>query len=404
MHLSYLRPRKQAAKAADSQEAISTPLKKIKLEETEVIKEQEVLASNSMDEMGQNTSKTEVSEMNTASIKKIKSEEATEVVEPEENKPVPQTIPVSKEDTDFSTDKDCSNFIPNEKENTDINISDGLPFPWSSSVETATIILESENITDKVRETGKDRKERQRRYENQLLQPRSAVSTLKSMFTGIRIEVECDSDGIFTARTVFRDQSYSASGDSEEQASEDCAEIILRDLVEKACREAKPKLTGVVKNDVDVYVEAMDEQELSLRFLASFAVHKLWLKLESEGVDFNDTIRNNDVPEEGKPPVVKKKTMAKPQLKPLLPSSTLPKNADKMHPVSLLTYMCPDLFWTYLGAEGPHHGLVHTESVTVNGVPYIGTGRSKREARTQAASFACEALKELWMTKKNQMD
>lgn len=74
------------------------------------------------------------------------------------------------------------------------------------------------------------------------------------------------------------------------------------------------------------------------------------------------------------------------QPKPSKVKNELPGNCQTMHPVMLLSVMRPCTTYYDCGSEGVTPNITHTVGCTVDGENYIGSGRSKKDARKQVAT------------------
>jgi len=247
--------------------------------------------------------------------------------------------------------------------------------------------------------SAKQRRARANRRLRKLLCPKTAVMALHELRNK---DVELDfkvSDspinGQFKAETVFEGKLYTGFGAGKQAARNHVAEKILRDMVIERMKKnpkkepKEPKKEGEEADksqdnpDVEM-TDANEEEEVPMTHLASYALHKLfaeWAKDGYEVPDFRTPV--GEVVGQIKPPNVNSapKTRAE-----------LPPNAAKTHPAMLLQVMRPGTQYQDLGSQGSTPNIVHAIGITVDGQQYIGSGKSKKIARKEAARTACEKL------------
>lgn len=139
--------------------------------------------------------------------------------------------------------------------------------------------------------------------------------------------------------------------------------------------------------DVEMSEIANDEEEVPMTHLASYALHKLFAEWAKEGYEVPDfrapvpaadhtAAAGNNKPSAGSPKI----------------RTELPAAPEKLHPAMLLQIMRPGTQYIELGSQGTTPNIFHAIGVTVDGQQYIGSGKSKKIARKEAAKNACESI------------
>lgn len=143
-----------------------------------------------------------------------------------------------------------------------------------------------------------------------------------------------------------------------------------------------PKKVASDAEDNDVEMTETPEEEVPMTHLASYALHKLFAEWAKEGYEVPDF----------RTPIPVDIAAVKPGASPTIPKARteLPPNSDKIHPAMLLQMMRPGTQYQELGSQGTTPNIVHAIGVTVDGLQYIGSGKSKKVARKEAARQACE--------------
>ncbi|KAH8361643.1 hypothetical protein KR084_012013 [Drosophila pseudotakahashii] len=193
----------------------------------------------------------------------------------------------------------------------------------------------------------------------QSLVPKDAISVineLEDLFVN-RKTIKRNREGQFSAVMTINSKIYEGLGPSKRSAQKVACEKALRDFfIEK--------------------MKAEGNTDSIMPQLASFAIHKLFEKWESEGIDCAAL----KAPESAVP--AKKRKVR----------STLPIGFESMHPTLLLSYMCPTSFFKDLGSSGEHPNMLFTMGAKVDKQVFEATGNSKKKARQNAAVLACNTL------------
>ncbi|XP_063703410.1 double-stranded RNA-specific editase 1 [Culicoides brevitarsis] len=256
--------------------------------------------------------------------------------------------------------------------------------------------------------SAKLRRARANRRLRKLLCPKTAVMALHELRSK---DVELDfkvSDnpinGQFKAETVYEGKTYVGFGAGKQAARNNVAEKILRDMVIERMKKnpKKSETDGAVKKengndsadgaDIEMADVTNEDEEVPMTHLASYALHKLFAEWAKEGYEVPDfrapppltvgdhtasaAASGNAKPHAGSPKI----------------RTELPPAPEKLHPAMLLQIMRPGTQYTELGSQGITPNIFHAIGVTVDGQQYIGSGKSKKIARKEAARSACEAI------------
>lgn len=166
-------------------------------------------------------------------------------------------------------------------------------------------------------------------------------------------------------------------------------------VIDRMKKNPKKVETDVVKKDgiesadgadVEMAEPTNDEEEVPMTHLASYALHKLFAEWAKEGYevpDFRTPVPGGD----HAPATAAKPAAGSPKIR-----TELPAAPEKLHPAMLLQIMRPGTQYLELGSQGTTPNIVHAIGVTVDGQQYIGSGKSKKIARKEAARIACETL------------
>jgi hypothetical protein len=243
--------------------------------------------------------------------------------------------------------------------------------------------------------SAKQRRARANRRLRKLLCPKTAVMALHELRNkDVELEFKVSDtpvNGQFKADTVFEGKLYTGFGPGKQAARNNVAEKILRDMVIERMKkfpkkEKTEKKEGNESGDTDIEMPdatTEEEEEVPMTHLASYALHKLFAEWAKEGYEVPDFRTPIQIPEGvPKPPI---NTPPKARI-------DLPANAEKTHPAMLLQVMRPGIQYQELGSEGTTPNVVHAIGVTVDEQQFIGSGKSKKIARKEAARHACEAL------------
>lgn len=242
--------------------------------------------------------------------------------------------------------------------------------------------------------SNKERRIRQNRRLRKMLTPKNAItalhelqgpSTLDFMIAGVNND--------FRAEVNVNSVKYVGQGRSKVLAKNNAAEKALRDFViakmaAKARRVKEEKSIEAGEAEMKEGTEQEEVDDVPMLNLVSFALHKLFTEWEAEGFTVPDFRNGQEAVQQmvvdgangAEQPVVK--TLPAPR-------EELPPNAAATHPTMLLSIMSPGTQFVDVGSEGKPPNVVHTVSVSLNGKNYVGTGRTKKIARKNAAMEAC---------------
>lgn len=126
----------------------------------------------------------------------------------------------------------------------------------------------------------------------------------------------------------------------------------------------------------------LPEDDMPWGCLASFALHKLFLEWQSQGVE---------IPLAAAQPVVRKMRAPMPH-KSATPNSMIgvrkiPEDAHKKHPVLMLNHLQPGLQYSER-VDGAMPNAVFVFSVNIEGQEFTGSGTTKKEAKKECAKAA----------------
>lgn len=159
---------------------------------------------------------------------------------------------------------------------------------------------------------------------------------------------------------------------------------MLRDLVIDKMKKCPKKVAP--DGDVEM-TDSVEEDEVPMTHLASYALHKLFAEWNEQGFEVPDFKMLFSA---GGPEANGKEVSNIPA-----PRAELPANAGSLHPAMLLAQMRPGIQYQELGSQGTAPNVIHCMGVTVDGKQYIGNGKSKKIARREAARFACQEIFEV---------
>ncbi|XP_058063892.1 double-stranded RNA-specific editase B2-like isoform X2 [Anopheles bellator] len=241
----------------------------------------------------------------------------------------------------------------------------------------------------------KERKARQLRRLRKWLMPKNAVVALHELQGPGMSEFIINTNGQeTTAEIIINNVRYEATAANKTLAKAKASEKALRDLAISQMNKVKQQQGGNVQgNDSNMDVETTDSLEsdgMPMMHLASFALYKLFTEWQNEGFEI-PVLRS-------KPKVAA--TTADTWHNPLAPKhpktrADLPTDAATRHPTALLAYMRPQVPYEDLGTENDMQDRIFVAGITVDGLHFVGKGRSKKLARKAAAIDACKKLFEI---------
>ncbi|XP_055390271.1 uncharacterized protein LOC129619173 isoform X2 [Condylostylus longicornis] len=243
----------------------------------------------------------------------------------------------------------------------------------------------------------KEKKIRQNRLIRRVLIPKNALMALHEV-KNIKIDdfhITSNPGGGFQAIVTVNNVQYQGVGCSKNAAKSNVCEKALRDLViakmsVKSSRSSS--MENLSNNDVemkDVNEVEEEEDDVPILNLASFALFKLFSEWEAEGYDIPEFRPTHPNGNQCDPAAIEKQE--KPKKQPPI-RNELPVGWETMHPATLLCVMRPGLTYIDLGAEGLPPNQTQKTGVTVDDQHFIGTGKSKKIARKNAAANACNTL------------
>jgi hypothetical protein len=197
---------------------------------------------------------------------------------------------------------------------------------------------------------------------------------------------------------TFEGKTFEGIGPSKSIAKNICSEQILQHIAFKSCVK--------VKQETDQEnPRGSNEEETPWTALASVALFKLFNDWQAQGVVIPPELMKVNVPakahqtggdvdmggtEACEGVSVKREPKEKKDKKPKGPK-VLPEDPTSRHPVQLLNEMEGQLDYE-TNVSGAPPNTFYTISVTVNSVPYTGSGKNKKEAKKIAAQSALAAV------------
>lgn len=260
----------------------------------------------------------------------------------------------------------------------------------------------------------KEKRQRENRRLQKMLIPKHALMAIHEL-KGIDLSeftVFQNPDVSFTAEVFVNKAKYQGSGPSKISAKNAACEKALRDLmIQKLVKRSVTSVTpsveamdtdGAAGGDAVPPGDEETQEEVPMLTLISYALHKLFAEWEADGFQVPDYKQGQasgpilpKTEEEMLAAFAPPKVEAKPAVtatKMPLPKAELPKNAENIHPVMLLSIMRPGVQFEEISSVGMSPHIVHTVSITIDHVIYMGQGRTKKIAKKIAAKEAIEAL------------
>ncbi|XP_055684686.1 double-stranded RNA-specific editase Adar-like isoform X2 [Lutzomyia longipalpis] len=243
--------------------------------------------------------------------------------------------------------------------------------------------------------TNKERRVRQNRRLRKMLTPKNAITALHELQGATALEFQVEgANSEFRAEVCINNTKYIGQGRSKVQAKNNAAEKALRDFViakmaAKARRVKEEK--SIEAGEAEMMKDGEEREEgddVPMLNLVSFALHKLFTEWEANGFPVPD-FRSGQ--EGGAQPMVVDNG-AEPVRTLPTPREELPANAASTHPTMLLSIMSPGVQFLDVGSEGRPPNVQHTVSVCLQGKNFVGTGRTKKVARKNAAMEACMSV------------
>lgn len=308
---------------------------------------------------------------------------------------------VKEEDGKDVEMKDVTN-TEEMKENTDMEEGGEKKKPWLQRTKEGG-----------VKKIPKEVQKRRRNYRlKKMLTPKAPIMVLHELLgqTSVHYDVseplprQTPMPALYTAKTIYDEQTFSGMGPSKSIAKNICAEQVLQYITTKSCKsKIEDDDEGNQENG-----DGGDKPKRSLETdtpwvsLASLALFKLFNDWQSQGyvvpagmmrgsqIHIGGTDHGTDgttATGEGVEAKPKKKQPAEPK-----EPKTLPENAQDKHPVQLLNEMVGPLEYEQTGQTGTPPSCIFTLAVTVNGETFSGQGKSKKEAKKAAAISAVGSL------------
>uniref|UniRef100_A0A182JN54 DRBM domain-containing protein n=2 Tax=Anopheles atroparvus TaxID=41427 RepID=A0A182JN54_ANOAO len=260
----------------------------------------------------------------------------------------------------------------------------------------------------------KQRKARQMRRLRKWLTPKNAIVALHELQGPGMTEFVINTNGHLTkAEIVINNVKYEATGSSKNQAKAKACEKALRDLAiaqmarVKLQQEAKaaktmapvpppaPSMSDTGPDpDESMHGSEVDEDgesdDLPMEHLAAFALHKLFSEWESEGFEVPQI---KPLKVKTAVPSVEASTVGVPSMPKVTKTiADLPPDAATRHPTALFAYMRPQVAYKDLGSNDDPLNREFSAAINVDGMQFLGQGRSKKLARKAAAIDACKTL------------
>lgn len=252
----------------------------------------------------------------------------------------------------------------------------------------------------------REKKIRQNRRLRKAITPKNALMALNEV-KGIQMSdftVNSNPSGGFIAVVTINNSQYEGRGPSKAASKNNACEKALRDYV-IAKMISKPRLSKATSEN-SVMMEddtasnctadttnnpTVDEDDVPMVNLASFALFKLFSEWESEGFVIPEMHRSAAANGADANSAGGAAAAAQPKKPPPI-RTELPDDWETMHPSTLLCMMRPGLTYQDLGTVGVKPNESQNVSVTVDGQEFKGSGRSKKLARRNAAVAVCNKL------------
>lgn len=255
-----------------------------------------------------------------------------------------------------------------------------------------------------VKKVPKDVQKRRRNYRlKKMLTPKAPIMVLHELLGQSSVNYEIIEPGqpsmrnmpqLYTAKTVYQEQTFTGMGPSKSVAKNVCAEHVLQFITTQSClkkAEKQDQENGSPNN------KRNQESDTPWVSLASLALFKLFNDWQAQGYEIPVEMLKGGGSEKllaqgeaaaqgtGVTPPKAKKAVVKAE-------KVLPENPTQKHPVQLLNEMSGPLVYEQTGQTGIPPNCIFTLTVTVNEVTYSGQGKSKKEAKKAAAQTALAAI------------
>ncbi|XP_037807092.1 double-stranded RNA-specific editase 1-like isoform X2 [Lucilia sericata] len=248
----------------------------------------------------------------------------------------------------------------------------------------------------------KEKRIRQNRRLRKTLIPKNGLMALNEL-KGVSISdftINNNPGGGFTALVTVNNSQYEGRGNSKAAAKNNACEKALRDFIIAKLREnprnqknANNSSNNSVCNEpmdtsddnTPSQANAVDDDEVPMINLASFAIYKLFSDWESEGYvipEMHPSTGGSTSDNEGGTKEPKKAPIR----------NELPPNWEAMHPASLLCVMRPGVVYVDKGTIGEKPNMLQSLGINVDDQEFVATGRSKKLARRNVAALTCNTL------------
>jgi len=260
-----------------------------------------------------------------------------------------------------------------------------------------------------VKKVPKDVQKRRRNYRlKKMLTPKAPIMVLHELLGQSSVNYEITEPGqpamrnmpqLYTAKTVYNDQTFSGMGPSKSIAKNVCAEHVLQFVTTQTClqkTEKQDQENGSPNN------KRNQESDTPWVSLASLALFKLFNDWQAQGYDIpmemlkgggpEKLIAQGDAAAAAATTPIQGSTSPKPKKVTVKAEKVLPDNPTEKHPVQLLNEMNGPLVYEQTGQTGVPPNCIFTLTVTINETSFSGQGKSKKEAKKAAAQAALAAI------------
>eukprot|EP00092_Neocalanus_flemingeri_P004309 GFUD01004632.1.p1 GENE.GFUD01004632.1~~GFUD01004632.1.p1 ORF type:complete len:362 (+),score=115.41 GFUD01004632.1:180-1265(+) len=308
-------------------------------------------------------------------------------------------------DVSENTGNETENGIENGSEN---GIENGIEKkkPWLQRTKEGGI-----------KKVPKDVQKRRRNYRlKKMLTPKAPIMVLHELLGQSSVNYEMIEPGqptmrnmpqLYTAKTVYDEQTFSGMGPSKSIAKNMCAEHVLQYITTQTClKKIEPEKDQDQENG-SPNNKRNQESDTPWVSLASLALFKLFNDWQAQGYDIPVEMLKGGgqekllaqgeaaaaagaagagagaaaVPAPGA-------TSPKPKKATVKAEKVLPENPTEKHPVQLLNEMNGPLVYEQTGQTGVPPNCIFTLTVTINESSFSGQGKSKKEAKKAAAQAA----------------
>jgi len=289
-------------------------------------------------------------------------------------------------------------------ENTDNGIENGVEKkkPWLQRTKEGG-----------VKKVPKDVQKRRRNYRlKKMLTPKAPIMVLHELLGQSSVNYEIIEPGqpamrnmpqLYTAKTVYHDQTFSGMGPSKSIAKNVCAEHVLQFITTQTCLQ-KPDPEKQDQENGSPNNKRNQESDTPWVSLASLALFKLFNDWQAQGYDIPVEMLKGGGSEkllaqaQGEAAAAAATdpapgvTPPKPKKATVKAEKVLPENPTEKHPVQLLNEMNGPLVYEQTGQTGVPPNCIFTLTVTINETSFSGQGKSKKEAKKAAAQSALAAI------------